>query len=54
MPNNSLIAVIKRDGKTLIPKGDTVFQEGDRLTIIGDPESIKELENRFNINSLSK
>ncbi len=54
MPKNSLIAVIKRDGKTLIPKGDTIFREGDRLTIIGDPESIKELENRFNINSLSK
>lgn len=49
MPKNSLIAVIKRHGKTLIPKGDTQFMEGDRLTIIGDPESIKELENRFGI-----
>ena len=53
MPKNSLIAVIKRHGKTLIPKGDTQFMEGDRLTIIGDPESIKELEHRFKITSLT-
>jgi len=53
MPENSLIAVIKRHGKTLIPKGDTKLMEGDRLTIIGDPESIKELENRFKITSLT-
>ncbi len=54
MPKNSLIAVIKRDGKTLIPKGDTMFREGDRLTIIGDPESIKELESRFGLISGKK
>jgi APA family basic amino acid/polyamine antiporter len=53
MPKNSLIAVIKRHGKSLIPKGDTVIKEEDRLTIIGDPESIRELEMRFGSNSFN-
>ncbi len=54
LPENALIAAIKRDGKTLIPKGNTLLKENDRLTIIGDPTAIKELEEKFGVNSIKK
>ena len=47
MPKGSLVALIRRDGAVLIPRGDTVLREGDRLTIIGDPAAILELEERY-------
>ncbi len=47
MPDNSLIAVIRRNGKSIIPKGHTVLKEGDKLTIIGDPDAMKELQEKF-------
>jgi len=46
-PRGCLVALIRRGGETFAPRGDTVLQEGDRLTIIGDPEGIAELHNRF-------
>ena len=47
MPKGSLVALIRRNGAVLIPRGDTVLREGDRLTIIGDPAAILELEERY-------
>lgn len=43
LPDRCLVAVIRRDGELLIPRGRTVLQEGDRLTIIGEPDSIAQL-----------
>jgi amino acid transporter/K+/H+ antiporter YhaU regulatory subunit KhtT len=40
---NILVALIERDGKIFSPHGDTVFNENDVLTIIGEPESINKL-----------
>ncbi len=48
LPENALIAVIRRAGRSIIPKGNTVLKEDDRLTIIGDPQSMKEIEEKFN------
>ena len=47
MPEGSLIALIRRDGSNIIPRGSTVLREGDRLTLLGDLEGIQELRNRF-------
>lgn len=46
-PAGSLVALINRNGAVLIPRGTTVLQDGDRLTIIGDPAAILELEERY-------
>lgn len=47
MPEGSLVAVVRRDGRDLIPRGSTVLREGDRLTIIGEPDGIAELKRKF-------
>ncbi|MFC1530704.1 amino acid permease [Gemmatimonadota bacterium] len=43
LPEGSLIALIHRGLAILVPRGDTVLQEGDRLSIVGDPEAIREI-----------
>ncbi len=43
LPENCLVALLRRDDNIIVPKGKTVLKEGDRLTIIGDKNSIKEL-----------
>ncbi len=46
LPGESLIAIVKREGKITIPHGDTIIKEGDKLSIIGekqDIETIKEM-----------
>ena len=43
MPEGCLIAIIHRAGNIIIPRGHTILQEGDRLTIIGYPEGIEKL-----------
>ena len=47
MPEGSLVALIRRKGVTLIPRGNTVLLEGDRLTIIGDAFGIKQLKDEY-------
>ncbi len=47
IPEDCLVAVLRRDGKTIIPRGNTVFQEGDRLTIIGHPYGLHQLSKQY-------
>lgn len=47
LPENSLVALLRRDNNIIVPKGKTVLQEGDRLTIIGDKNSIKEIRSKY-------
>ena len=47
MPEGSLIAVIHRAEKVVVPRGDTRLMQEDRLTVIGDPAGIAELERRY-------
>ena len=48
MPEDCLVAVIRRRGETIVPRGLTVLLEGDRLTIIGDAQGIEKLNNKYN------
>jgi basic amino acid/polyamine antiporter, APA family len=42
-----LVALVRRRGEILIPRGNTVLEPGDRLTILGDPEGIRALAGRY-------
>ena len=46
-PEDCLVAMIRRSGQTIIPKGSTVLMEGDRLTIIGNPKGMAELKKQY-------
>jgi CIC family chloride channel protein len=37
------LVTIRRDGRWLLPEGDTLLQEGDRLLVTGQPERLAEL-----------
>ncbi len=41
LPQGTLVALIRRHEEVLIPRGSTALQEGDRITIIGDPDDIQ-------------
>ena len=43
LPPGILIALVRREGHSLVPRGSTVLQAGDRLTVIGEPEGIRTL-----------
>ncbi|MFW5691191.1 MAG: amino acid permease [Chloroflexota bacterium] len=43
LPPGVLVALIKREGSVIIPRGTSQLQEGDRITIIGDPAQIDAL-----------
>ena len=47
LPPGCLVALIRRYGSTIVPRGQTVLREGDRLTIIGEPEGLNQLEERY-------
>lgn len=47
LPRGTLVAVVRRAGVTLIPDGSTVLEEGDHLTVIGDPDAIAVLAKDF-------
>lgn len=42
LPQESLIALIRRDGKSLIAHHDTVLSEGDYVTLIGTLDAVQE------------
>jgi APA family basic amino acid/polyamine antiporter len=46
-PEGCLVALLRREGQTIIPKGSTIIFEGDRLTIIGDPKSMAEFKKEY-------
>jgi APA family basic amino acid/polyamine antiporter len=46
-PEETLVAMIRREGRTVVPHGRTVLQEGDRLTVIGDPAAIRALARQY-------
>lgn len=44
LPEDALIAIVRRRGAALVPKGGTVLERGDRITIIGTRDAIAQLE----------
>ncbi len=49
LPDGTLVAMIGRDDEMIIPRGDTVLEAGDRVTVLGRPEAITELRARFGV-----
>ncbi|MEP1151257.1 MAG: amino acid permease [Balneola sp.] len=50
LPEECLIAIIKRNGKMKIPHGNTVIKVNDELAFIGEEEGILVLRDRFHDN----
>jgi len=43
MPAGNLVALVRRNGQIHIPNGSTALNEGDRITVIGDPAGIERM-----------
>ncbi|MHC5108824.1 MAG: amino acid permease [Planctomycetota bacterium] len=46
-PEDTLVALVHRNGQVVVPRGRTKLEEGDRLTIVGLPESIQKIRNQY-------
>ncbi|MFP4059083.1 MAG: amino acid permease [Bacteroidales bacterium] len=49
LPKGVLIAIIERKNESITPYGETVLLENDRLTVIGPPEKINEIQNKYTL-----
>lgn len=47
LPDGVLVALVRRHGRFQVPRGRTVLEEGDRLTIIGGESEIRRLRDRL-------
>ncbi len=46
-PPGALVALVRRMDETFVPRAGDVFQMGDRLTVIGEPDAIDAVRVRF-------
>ena len=46
-PPGTLVALIRRAGQIIVPSGKTVLEADDRVTIIGEAESIRQLYEEY-------
>ena len=47
LPGSTLITVIKRDNSIIYAHGTTKLEKGDRLSLIGEKDDIKELQEEY-------
>jgi amino acid transporter/mannitol/fructose-specific phosphotransferase system IIA component (Ntr-type) len=47
MPAGTLVGMINRGYDIVVPRGETVLEESDRLTIIGEPGGLAEVRRRY-------
>lgn len=47
LPESALVVLIRREQRIIIPHGNTVLQESDRITIIGEPKDIRMLFQQY-------
>ena len=47
LPAGTLVALVRRHGEIVVPSGSTVLEEGDRVTVIGAPEGVAELQKTY-------
>ncbi len=47
LPEDTLVAMIRRRGRVFIPRGGTILRLDDRLTLVGDPKSITQIKKRY-------
>lgn len=48
-PDGCLVALLRRGGSMLIPRGDTVLQEDDRLTVLGAKKGLDALTKQYRV-----
>ena len=48
-PEGCLVALIHRRGHMVVPRGSTILEQDDQLTIIGDERGIRSLKDSFNL-----
>jgi trk system potassium uptake protein TrkA len=46
LPEGAMIVLVRRDGDVIYPRGHTVLSLGDRLTLVGSIEAVRELARR--------
>jgi len=46
-PEDCLVALIHRRGQMVVPRGSTILEKDDQLTIIGDEKGIQTLKNLY-------
>ncbi len=46
-PDGCLVALLQRGGEIIVPRGNTKILEGDRITVIGDPKGMKDLNKLY-------
>jgi amino acid transporter/mannitol/fructose-specific phosphotransferase system IIA component (Ntr-type) len=46
-PADTLVALVRRDGDVLIPRGNTVLRLGDRLSIVGAADGIRAVRSSY-------
>jgi APA family basic amino acid/polyamine antiporter len=49
LPEGTLIAMLRRGDELVFPRGNTALQAGDRLTVIGRPEGVETLRERYGV-----
>ncbi len=49
IPEGCLIVMVRRGDEMIVPRGSTVFEEGDQLTVIGEPRALKVLKKQCGI-----
>ncbi len=47
IPEGCLITSIRRNGQTIVPKGNTILKNNDRLILMGEPEGIDILRKKY-------
>ncbi|MEX2401476.1 MAG: amino acid permease [Rhodothermales bacterium] len=47
IPDKCLVAVVNRNGSSMIPSGSTVLQQGDVLTVIGEEDAIEDARRMY-------
>ena len=47
LPDDTLVAAVRRSGTTIMPRGSTRLEGGDRLLVIGEPRAITTLRERY-------
>ena len=46
-PEGNIVALIQRDGESVVPTGNTILRDGDRITIIGTSKDISKMRTRY-------
>lgn len=47
LPEGSLVALLRRGEEMMVPRSNTLLQGQDRMTIIGEPEAIRQLQRDY-------